>query len=209
MRSFVVGLVLGCFFLQTRSMLPEQPAWATVVLSLLMALSALGFVAGRPAGRASDKSRHRWTTFALASSAWMISGALLGVGYAQYRAETRLADALSREWEGRDIELVGAVVSLPTLTERGTRFMFEVDASSVKAARVPRNISLTWYIEQPRNGEVAKPPPTLSPDGHSRCAYAVHTARQTHMGLTLKRGRLSATSVQPGMCESRASTKSN
>ncbi|MCE2724956.1 MAG: DNA internalization-related competence protein ComEC/Rec2 [Burkholderiales bacterium] len=163
MRSFVVGLVLGCFFLQTRSMLPEQPAWATVVLSLLMALSALGFVAGRPAGRASDKSRHRWTTFALASSAWMISGALLGVGYAQYRAETRLADALFREWEGRDIELVGAVVSLPTLTERGTRFMFEVDASSVKAARVPRNISLTWYIEPPRNGEAAKHPPSLSP----------------------------------------------
>ncbi|MFM7459957.1 MAG: DNA internalization-related competence protein ComEC/Rec2, partial [Burkholderiales bacterium] len=163
MRSFVVGLVLGCFFLQTRSMLPDQPAWATVVLSLLMALSALGLDAGRTAGRASDKSRHTWTTFALASSAWMISGALLGVGYAQYRAETRLADALSREWEGRDIELVGTVTSLPTLTERGTRFMFEVDASSVKEARVPRNISLTWYVEQPRNNEPPKLPPILTP----------------------------------------------
>jgi competence protein ComEC len=160
MRSFVVGLVLGSLYLQSRTVLPDQPAWATIVLSLLLALCALGFVSGATAGR---EIRHRWMTLALASSAWMISGALLGVGYAQHRAETRLAEGLAREWEGRDIELVGAVSSLPTLTERGTRFNFEVEASSAKEARVPRNISLTWYIEQPRNNEPPKLPPILAP----------------------------------------------
>ena len=160
MRSFVVGLVLGSLFLQTRTMLPDQPAWATIVLALFMALSALSFSAVREAKRVV---RNGWIPLVLASSAWILSGASLGVGYAQYRAETRMAEALSREWEGRDIELVGWVASLPTLTERGTRFQFEVETSSATAARVPHNISLTWYAEQPRNGEAAKLPPTLTP----------------------------------------------
>ncbi|MCA3053986.1 MAG: DUF4131 domain-containing protein, partial [Rhodocyclaceae bacterium] len=123
MRSFVVGLVLGSLFLQTRSMLPEQPAWSLIVLALLFALAAAGF---KDAGDSKRNIRHTWITLTLVSSAWMLSGACLGVGYAQHRAETRMADALSREWEGRDIELVGSVASLPTLTERGTRFYFEV-----------------------------------------------------------------------------------
>ncbi len=156
MRLFVLGLVAGSLYLQTRATLPSEPAWWLVASSLLLACVAL------VAMRQSHLSSQRMP-LVVAGAAWLAAGLLLGAGYAQHRAEVRLADALSRDWEGRDIELIGAVATLPTITERGTRFQFAVEKILTPDATVPRNISLTWYIEPPRKGEDARPPPVLTP----------------------------------------------
>ncbi len=60
------------------------------------------------------------------------------------RAE-RLADALPRAWEGRDIAIDGIVSGLPQAGERGTRFLFDPLGAVTPGARVPSRLSLTWY----------------------------------------------------------------
>ena len=152
MRLFVLGLVLGSLYLQTRSVLPAEPAWWLVAASLAFAAVA-SLLACAKGG----------TRTALSSVAWLLCGLLLGAGYAQHRAEVRMAAVLPSHWEGRDIELIGAVASLPTITERGTRFQLEVEQVLTPEAVVPRNISLTWYIEAGRKGEASTPPPSIEP----------------------------------------------
>jgi len=49
-----------------------------------------------------------------------------GFLWAALVAHIKLADHLAPEWEGRDIELIGVVASLPQVSERGVRFEFDV-----------------------------------------------------------------------------------
>ena len=133
-------------------MLPAEPAWWLIALSLAFTAAALLCM-----------RRKGWSAAGLASSAWLLAGLTLGAGYAQHRAEERLAEQLPHQWEGRDIELIGAVTTLPTLTERGTRFQIDVEEILTPQAVVPRNISLTWYVEQGRKGVDPKPPPLIAP----------------------------------------------
>jgi competence protein ComEC len=154
LRVFVIGLVIGALFLQTRASLAETAAWSLVLASLIAALLALGLMAW--------KRPHIVITLFI-SLCWLASGASLGIGYAQHRAEIRLSESLPREWEGRDITLIGAVSSLPTITERGTRFEFDVEKIITPNATVPEHISLTWYVENNRKTDETTPPPTLTP----------------------------------------------
>lgn len=101
------------------------------------------------------------TTFAIALM--LVIGMMMGFGYANWRADVRLAQELPREWEGRDVEVIGVVASLPTVNERGTRFEFDIERVLTSDAKIPPHISLTWYIERPKKGEDAKPPPEIKP----------------------------------------------
>jgi competence protein ComEC len=155
-RFFVFGLVLGAMHLQSRAELPSSAAWAAVLLSLVMALSAIAI--------AWMCARIKSLGVAVTVSVlWVMAGALAAFGYAQHRAEVRLSDELSREWEGRDVEIIAAVASLPTLSERGTRFIAQVESVITPGASVPKNISLTWYAEENRKTDEKTPPPTLTP----------------------------------------------
>lgn len=87
------------------------------------------------------------------------AAALAGCAYAQWRAEMRLADALPSEWEGRDIDIVGVVASLPGVSARGTRFEFDVEKTLTADARVPSHIALTWFPDR----RSAESTPTLRP----------------------------------------------
>jgi competence protein ComEC len=183
-RPFVIGLVLGSLYLQSRADLAEVAgvgALLLVVIALISAALAIAVAAWSTCASATDDDRDSGTTLratassdlvrrftaptaaAISAVAWLAAGLSLGTGYSLYRAETRLAESLPRAWEARDIELVGAVASLPTLTERGTRFQFDVEKVLTAGATVPSNISLTWYVEPARKGEEAKPPPALAP----------------------------------------------
>ena len=77
-------------------------------------------------------------------------------------AHLKLADRLAPELEGRDIEMIGVVASLPATGERSLRFEFEPETALQPAqARLPRKILLSWYRgplyeEQP---SVATEPP--------------------------------------------------
>ena len=76
----------------------------------------------------------------------------LGFGYAAWRAEMRLAEALPSEWEGEDIALVGVVDELPQRSDRGTRFAFAVERVETADAIVPRRLSLAWYAQWQKGG---------------------------------------------------------
>ncbi len=149
MRPLVLGLLLGAFALQNMQELPAL-SWG------------LWFGAGALGVAASLWLRTRRRVCAGAVLA-LCCGLLLGFGYAGWRAETRLADALPRAWEGRDIEVNGVVTNLPQINERGTRFEFDVEEIRTGGAQVPKHISLSWYTERPRANTDPKPPPELRP----------------------------------------------
>lgn len=157
MRIFVLGLILGSLFLQTRTQLPLTPAWWLVTASLGLTAVALLCMHWQ------EKNPQRWRVAAVIAGSWLTAGIALGTGYAQHRAETRIKAELPRAWENRDIDLIGAVSSLPTLTERGTRFMMTIEKVITADATVPENISLTWYSETNRKTGETTPPPVLSP----------------------------------------------
>jgi len=70
----------------------------------------------------------------------------LGFCWALGMAQLKLADRLPAELEGRDIELVGVVSSLPAIGERSLRFEFEPEAViEPSGARLPGRILLSWY----------------------------------------------------------------
>ena len=134
MRS-IVGLVLlafacGVACLQSRAALPAHPAWIACASfgALVFVFIACGKL--RPA------------IFLLLA---IFAAALAGFGYAAWRAEIRLAEALPRAWEGMDIEIVGVVDDLPANSTQGTRFAFSVERILTPRASVPSSLSLAWY----------------------------------------------------------------
>src|SRR5258706_5584206 len=55
-----------------------------------------------------------------------------------------MAERLSPELEGRDIDVVGVVASLPAPGERSVRFEFDVE-SAPNGERLPGKLLVTWY----------------------------------------------------------------
>ncbi|HEX7155875.1 MAG TPA: DUF4131 domain-containing protein, partial [Burkholderiaceae bacterium] len=81
---------------------------------------------------------------------------LAGFAYAAAAAHLRLADELAFADEGRDLRVLGVVAGLPALSERGSRFEFEIERvlpdGDLRSARalphVPRRVTLAWYDPQ-------------------------------------------------------------
>ncbi len=144
-------------------MLPETAAWQWLLVALALGCFALLF--GKTSSETTSHSQQglqQWRDW-VCVAAWLCAGVLTGIGYAQHRAEVRLADALPRAWEGRDVLLVGAIASLPNITERGTRFLVDVEDVLTPEAVAPKTLSLTWYAELDRRTGVETPPPRLLP----------------------------------------------
>src|SRR5687767_1337677 len=114
LAAFAAGVVL----LQQQAALPPA-AWAAALLPL-----ALG----------------AWTRPVL------LPLLCFGVGFfwAAFCAEHRMRGWLDAALEGRDLQIVGVVSSLPSQTERGLRFELEVESSS-GTHRLPRKVLLWWY----------------------------------------------------------------
>jgi competence protein ComEC len=68
----------------------------------------------------------------------------LGAGFfwAAAAAHLRMADWLAPELEGRDLEVLGVVSSLPAVSERAVRFEFEVESA---LHGLPKKILLSWH----------------------------------------------------------------
>ena len=105
------------------------PAWSASALKL-----PNDSVAACPPARLADT-----VVRALAAAA---AAFLFGFGYAAWRAESRLAEALPPEWEGEDIAVVGVVDDLPAVSPQGTRFALAVERVLTPRAVVPPRISL-------------------------------------------------------------------
>lgn len=82
---------------------------------------------------------------------WPVGGArfccglLAGICWAASYAHVRLADHLPVELEGRDVEVIGIVSSLPQHFERGVRFEFSPEQVLTAGAHLPSRIQLAWY----------------------------------------------------------------
>ena len=136
MRSAVLAFAAGVLFLQTRGELPLPLPWlAGGVLACLPFMLRV-----HPATRAL----------------LLIGCLLLGIGWAAWRAEFRLADELAREWEGRDVEVIGTIAGLPQDFARGLRFEFAVEQRLTAGAIVPERLQLAWYAG--RTGQPAVRP---------------------------------------------------
>ncbi len=156
MRLFILGFLVGVSALQMQAALPQTPSVHIAAIGMALTLAAWLMAQRRP-----------MIAIMLAATLAVVGGIGLGFGWAQWRAEERMADSLPRDSEVKDIEIVGAIASLPQLTERGTRFEFDVervlaDGMGEKAA-VPSHVSLTWYSETNRKTAEVTLPPALEP----------------------------------------------
>ncbi|MBK9160577.1 MAG: DNA internalization-related competence protein ComEC/Rec2 [Nitrosomonadales bacterium] len=129
MFLFAAFFALGAWLLQQQAALPEL-AWAWLLCGLIPAL----FVPHR-------------TRMQRATRALLIALFACGSGFyhAAWQAEQRLATSLPDEWQGRDIEVVGVVASLPRHLERGLRFRFDVEQTLTPQAVVPEHLYLSTY----------------------------------------------------------------
>ena len=153
--AVLAAFAAGVCALQTAATLPAHPF--ALALAGLVALAACRALARRP------PARRRACGFAAACAA-AASACALGFGYAAWRAEVRLAEALPPAWEGVDVALVGVVDDLPAATARGTRFAFAVERVDTPGAVVPSRVSLAWPAPWPGNNATTMPP--LHTDEH-------------------------------------------
>ena len=131
----------------------------------------------------------------------------LGFLWAAGLAHLRMADWLAPELEGRDLDVVGVVSSLPAVGARAVRFEFEVESQG-GGARLPKKLLLSWHRSSVRRGRRG----TARAGRASRRALAVHRAaapparpRQSRTASITKPGCSSAASARPDTSGRRAS----
>ena len=122
MRTAVLAFTAGIAWLQWQPSLPQLPVLAALAAVGVPLLAVLRLP--------------RWRMAA------PLGAFLLGIAWAGWQADQRLADALPAEFEGRDVEVVGVVAGLPQRFDRGLRFDFDVEHAP---AALPQRISLAWY----------------------------------------------------------------
>jgi competence protein ComEC len=104
----------------------------------------------------------------------------IGFCWALGMAQLKLADRLAPELEGKDIEVVGVVSSLPAVGERNLRFEFDPEAVTEPAgARLPGRILLSWYRTMPQ-GELREDSPAI-------LSSAVHAGERWRFTVRLRR----------------------
>ena len=146
MRLNILCFALGAWLLQQQASLPELKwAWG---LGAVLALPVLS---------------HFQNTAVSVTREILAKALCLGFGFfwAAAFAHLRLADALPAEWEGRDIQVVGVVASLPQPYERSVRFEFDIERVLTAGAAAPRHVSLSWWGSAARDAQ-----PATLPDLH-------------------------------------------
>ncbi len=150
MTLAILSFALGVVFLQLQPELPGM-AWA-------------GLLAFLPVFFYRKKIFYLPAAFA-AGFCWALG-----------MAQLKLADRLAPELEGRDIEVVGVVSSLPSVGERSLRFEFDPEAVLEPAgAKLPGRILLSWYRS------------ALFEEGSSILSSAVHPGERWRFTLRLRR----------------------
>ena len=149
MRIAILGFLAGIFWLQQQANLPELWWWPLPLMLLTIPWLM----------RHANGAMVRSARLMLVGAACVA----LGIAWATIRADLRLADSLPREWEARDVELIGAIASLPQLNERGTRFDFVVEKTLTPGAVIPQRISLAWYGETNRKTNEITAAPIMEP----------------------------------------------
>ena len=132
MRLNILAFAAGTILLQTQPELPVAGAWGMAALALAL-----------PAARRPHPGLRLLAIVACLAA---------GFGWAAWRAEARLADVLPPQWEGRDVEVVGVVATLPQGFSQGNRFEFDVERVVTAGVVVPGHVMVSWY-QGLRDGE--------------------------------------------------------
>lgn len=145
MRTLLV-LLTGCIAVGLAQLVPElPPRWVSVVTLSGASLLAIALL-----------FRKSQTPLLVA----LILAIAIGASYTTLRAELRMASELPREWEGRDVELIGVIDELPQADQQGVRFAFAVERVLTPTAVVPPRVALGWYKATVRELQ-GEPLPTL------------------------------------------------
>jgi competence protein ComEC len=131
-RSAIIGFALGAWLLQLQPALPRWPLMLLLCLLVIM-------VVAMPC-----RCRLAGIRIVIALAGGVIAGFVWAAAVAHYY----LAQELPKEWEGRDITVVGTVASLPHHIERGVRFLFRIEQASVDGQAVElalSKVALSWY----------------------------------------------------------------
>ncbi|HEY0846305.1 MAG TPA: DNA internalization-related competence protein ComEC/Rec2 [Noviherbaspirillum sp.] len=132
MRSVMIGLVAGAALLQQQAELPEA---GIAIALLLAAMIALRLASRVPLGYVRIGVR-------------AMCGLAFGFAWAGLLAHHYLAQELPKEWEGRDVTVVGTIDSLPYYFQQGVRFNFAVERmvdGDGDHPVVPSRLALSWY----------------------------------------------------------------
>ena len=140
-------------------------AAGAAALQLQAELPAVGWMGVLPFLLLSCR-RWRWIWIAFAFTG--------GFFWAAAMAHLRMADWLAPELEGRDLDVVGVVSSLPAVSERAVRFEFEVE-SAPGGARLPEKLLLSWH----RN--------PFTEDGAAMLEQSVHPGERWLFTVRLRR----------------------
>ncbi|WP_321946936.1 ComEC/Rec2 family competence protein [Paraburkholderia sp. J10-1] len=173
MRAIWCGFALGVIALQRQAALPGWGAWVGLVLAIVLATGWA--VWGLGAHAQADDPRmfgtfgdQRWRTASGWAAVWLAAGCA-GFGYAAWRAELRLAQALPAAWQTRNLDVTGSISSLPSYGENGASFLFRVESwgpheeTHKATSRLPQLIQLSWVARE-------APLPPLVPGARWRLA---------------------------------------
>ena len=143
MRALALGWLAGTLWLQTRSDLPPPMLSLLLPIAGALALAAFALLIN------PLKATHRFSR-PICMLALLIAGSSLGAGWSSHMARHRLSEALPPELEGKDLQLVGIIASLPNRFDDGQRFVFAVESASDgnQAVTIPSRIALGWYAAE-------------------------------------------------------------
>ena len=129
MRSFILAFVTGVTYLQTIATLPTSRLMTACAAATLLLVACAGMI------------RHPAARIATIATA----GLLAGYAWAAFLAQATLSPELAERDEGRDIQIVGIVKTLPYRFDQGVRFDLRVERTIDAQVHVPPHIALSWY----------------------------------------------------------------
>ena len=137
MRTVWCGFALGVIVLQRQAVLPGRGAWLALLLLAVVAVLGAAWMQREP--RRGVRRFAGWVAVCVAS-------VCAGFGYAAWRAELRLAEALPAAWQARDIDVTGHIARMLAHDASKASFLFAVESwpARVSGAKLPQLIQLTW-----------------------------------------------------------------
>lgn len=177
MPGFALAFVAGAWVLQQFSLLPALAwGWCFLPFCLLAWCSR--------------------TASGLLRGALILLSFVCGFAWALLLGYVRMQDVLPAEWQGRDIEIIGVVSSLPVMHDRGVRYVFDVEQVLTPGAVVPSHISLQHYSQGFQLHAKETPPQLAAADAESASALipqqqstaaAFHAGERWQLLVRLKR----------------------
>ena len=84
---------------------------------------------------------------------------LLGFSATGGRAFIQLSDSLPAALEGRDVQVIGVVASLPQRSSAGLRFAFDIEQAQLggQAVSLPASVALGWYAGFHEDAALSQP----------------------------------------------------